>query len=479
MRFFTLTLVILGAVQLVPVSSMKNLEQRLVEAARKSNSEAVDRLIQKGADVNRDYNGMTPLQSAVRGGHLAVVSTLVEHGAGVNFDVLSEACQQGKVEIVKYFMDKGCNFDELGNRRRSFPIDAAIRTGKLDVVKFLIQNGATRGLRGGLLHASYYPEMTKLLLDNGADPNFVGDDTNTPLYLAAFFNRRDTARILLDYGATMRANVRGLTPFRVAMSTDRIDVLEAFVEAGYAINYEIASGIDPEVQCMLLRGGARNTPASTAAFEELMKPIKEIKSAVEAISGTSATKAFKEVYHNRHQNLIAFAFEARKGGVDLFDDVEFKSFCSTLWTEEEIAMVRSIISDLVYLGCNDINFFYSVARFLASEDNNTIRHAVTAFKYLAGSLPDMPQSQAKEETLATRGAILNEMMARASKIGLRPVVKALFGIYHEEWKVMRTMRLTGLPSAISDLVMNYDHGPFNPGFRAKALRKLMEAIRRH
>lgn len=95
MRFFTLTLVILGAVQLVPVSSMKNLEQRLVEAARKSNSEAVDRLIQKGADVNRDYNGMTPHQSAVRGGHLAVVSTLVEHGAGVNFDVLSEACQQG------------------------------------------------------------------------------------------------------------------------------------------------------------------------------------------------------------------------------------------------------------------------------------------------------------------------------------------------------------------------------------------------
>ena len=512
MRFFTLILVILEAVQLTPAFDMEEIDEQLAEsyriienlephlaeayrigeplvsAAFNGNAAVVDRLIREGADVKKEFAGITPLQAAVRGGDLSIISTLVQSGAKMNSRVLAEACRQGNVDIVKFFIDKGCDFDESYKPDYicdSFPINSAIRAGKLEVVEFLIQHGATSGIRDALNFIRVNPaEMVKLLLRHGADLNTVGTCPGNPLANAVHANNPEIARILIDHGAILRQDVYGRTPFREAMVVERLAVLEVFVESGYAINFAIPHSLDAKVDRMLLLGGAINTGYATAALDKLMKPINSIKSAVAALSTTSPVQAFHEVHrtrrkHDRLERLVAFAFEARKGGVDLFEDLQFRADFVNYWSEQKGRMIPSILSELVYLGCNDLNFFYSVSPFLASADDDMIRHAETAFKFLAGSLAvGKSQSQAKESTRAARGALLNNMIARASNIGLRPVVKALFSVYHEEWKIMMTMRFGGLPTELSHLVMSFDHGPFNPELGAKVIREFMKAIGR-
>ena len=189
------------------------------------------------------------------------------------------------------------------------------------------------------------------------------------------------------------------------------------------------------------------------------------------------------------EGLITLAFEARKVGVDLFSDHSPQG-----WDEEKIRMVSSIIGDLVYLGCTELNFFYTVAPFLASADEDMLKHAAAAFTFLATTRGDI---QENERFRATNGEILNEMIERSNHLGLRPVVKALFAIYHEEQQIMTSLRIwqfpqrqqttgpsqqssltiQGLPQAIIDLVMSHENGPFNPAFKAKAMQKLTQAIK--
>lgn len=309
----------------------------------------------------------------------------------------------------------------------------------------------------------------------------------TLLFDAVMDNVPALVRLLLDHGADLRPDSQGKSPLSFALQRSQPGIVDAFVEAGLVKDAEIPRSLHFGDQERLLLGGAKNTGNADAVLAVLMEPIAAIKSAVATLPDTDAVVAFSQIDTLVRtpgfkvytcERLIAFAFEARKNGIDLFGEIPIRDDCLDEWTEDRFRMVSSIIAELVYLECSDLNFFYTVSPFLVKADEDMLRHADTAFKYLAGSLAGMPQSNASEETRATRGAILNEMIQRSNHLGLRPVVKALFGIYHEEWQIMRSFRPVALPPALSDVVINYENGPFNPGFKAKAMRKLTQAIRK-
>ena len=118
----------------------------------------VDYLIKAGAGVNTPSKNslkVTPLQSAVAGGHLEVTRRLLEAGANPNvregsgYTPLHTAAHNGDIEIVRSLIFGGADSEamSLDNER---PIDMAIKSGHREIVA-LLKAGITRRFRGSRL----------------------------------------------------------------------------------------------------------------------------------------------------------------------------------------------------------------------------------------------------------------------------------------------------------------------------------------
>jgi ankyrin repeat protein len=120
--------------------------------------EAVKYLLKGGAEVNspsRNSLGVTPLQSAVAGGHLEITRLLLEAGASPNVreqsgnTPLHAAAQNGDVEIVRSLIFGGANLETI-NEKNEKPLDVALKSGHDEVVN-LLKAGITRRFRGSRL----------------------------------------------------------------------------------------------------------------------------------------------------------------------------------------------------------------------------------------------------------------------------------------------------------------------------------------
>src|SRR5262249_11459506 len=97
-----------------------DINEDLIEAARKSDVDKVKALLAKGADVNaRTRYGATALSFACDRGNLEVVKVLIEHGADVNVTdtfykatPLVWAVSRNHAEIVTLLLDKGARDQE-------------------------------------------------------------------------------------------------------------------------------------------------------------------------------------------------------------------------------------------------------------------------------------------------------------------------------------------------------------------------------
>ncbi len=87
----------------------------------------------------------------------------------------------------------------------------------------------TRGAGGqtALAFAAYqgFPEIAKLLLDRGADPDVRDDDGRTPLMQAASNGHAEVAELLLDRRARIDAqNGEGATALALAAHAENVTV---------------------------------------------------------------------------------------------------------------------------------------------------------------------------------------------------------------------------------------------------------------
>ena len=119
----------------------------LMNAIEQQNTEIVKCLIQSGCDVNANKSGTPPLIKAVSYGKTEIVKMLIDAKADVNISLnmyetpLINAARSGKIEIVKMLLD-----------------------AKADV-----NRSPLNGTKTPLIDSAAYPEITKLLLEKGAD----------------------------------------------------------------------------------------------------------------------------------------------------------------------------------------------------------------------------------------------------------------------------------------------------------------------
>jgi len=140
--------------------------------------------------------------------------------------------------VLNLLKTKGPNaMDPNGNT----PLIWAARNGKLNVVKFLIEQyqlplnvqnfNAETALSVAVVEGYY--EIAKFLIESGASINLGNCRSESPLHLAVVLGNLDVARLLVEEGAHVDAEDDcGDTPLHFAVREDRAEMVSFLISVG-------------------------------------------------------------------------------------------------------------------------------------------------------------------------------------------------------------------------------------------------------
>ena len=242
-----------------------------------------------GADINaRQLNGTTPLIEAASQDATEVVAFLLERGADPNVtqsrsdhpdasrsSALGHAMWGQDAVMIELLLKHGAKTDFTYGRDgwKNAPLNAAVFSGKIELVELLLKYDADVNLRlpdvaqTPLLMAIDYSsiEIIELLLDRGADLNIGGPSSPSRLPLTAAVRNRGlpTIKLLLNHGADV--NLSHALHTAVRWATD--DVVEYLVQVqGVKLDHIPPTGLRAP-----LKG---NAPLHLAAMKGRIKAAK-------------------------------------------------------------------------------------------------------------------------------------------------------------------------------------------------------------
>ncbi|XVF32447.1 hypothetical protein REPUB_Repub17cG0084000 [Reevesia pubescens] len=176
--------------------------------------------------------GLTPLHSAILGDQHFLAVYLLDNGANPNSADNSGntpfhfVAKIGSQKLLEYFISKGAEIDAKSDT--GTPLQLAASVSRKDIMKVLLDNHANPNVSS---HGLWSPmissigngsiECVNLLLQAGADPNFVSQG-DTPLVIAAATGETEIIKCLLNAGADPNVpNHVGHVPIEVAASLDK------------------------------------------------------------------------------------------------------------------------------------------------------------------------------------------------------------------------------------------------------------------
>lgn len=191
--------------------SAVEIQREFDSAARIGDLVALKQLLLQGAQINSPGGFRTALGFAAASGRLEVIQFLVENGARINQEdyfkksPLEWAAEAGQVEAVKLLVENGAQIERNGKRT---PLISAIKRGHGAVVEWLVKSGAVTCARVDAESQSPLAEaieskqlaIIKLLLVLGADPNAPDRNGRNSLCKAVSLENLEAAEILLRDG---------------------------------------------------------------------------------------------------------------------------------------------------------------------------------------------------------------------------------------------------------------------------------------
>jgi len=187
----------------------------LMLAAVNGHSLVVQALLDKGAKVDAKENlmGQTALIWAVKGGHAAIVKILLKAGANVNDrdkfggTALTRAASNGQAQILNTLLEAGADINAREYDGDTAVIEATAE-GHLEIIQALLKAGANvndKDLEGRtlLMIAAMIgaDKVVKALLDAGADINAQDNFGSTALNQATTLKHKNIVQLLKKKGA--------------------------------------------------------------------------------------------------------------------------------------------------------------------------------------------------------------------------------------------------------------------------------------
>jgi ankyrin repeat protein len=213
----------------------------LLLPAEKGNLEKVQRLVEKGADVNaRNLFKISPIFLAARKGRIEVVRFLLERGADSNaktsigYTPLMEASRNCHIEVVRELLEHGAEVNAKNRLGQTALTEAFI--GGLHPPR---QNVCTLTSMAKLVTARWsqsYRAVVDLLLSRGADVNASDCSGITPLILSVWTGDTSAVQALIGKGADIHVKTRyGQTAVNIAQTTGKTDIVKILSEAGASV----------------------------------------------------------------------------------------------------------------------------------------------------------------------------------------------------------------------------------------------------
>jgi len=167
-----------------------------------------------------------------------------------------EAVMKDYLATVKAMLMKNKGILDVRNIKEATPLHVAVKLGNMDIVKFLISEGADVNAlnykKRTPLHVAAthdQPEAAKYLVDHGADLNARSDILSVPLHDAVVTNNLRTVKILVEKGANLNAmSKKGMTPLTAALMRNHKEIADYLLSKGAQYDKNAA---DPKTKSLV------------------------------------------------------------------------------------------------------------------------------------------------------------------------------------------------------------------------------------
>lgn len=161
---------------------------------------------------------------------------------------LEYTINQNWLEGIQYLLSLDINVDFQYSDDELTPLGMAVNAGNIDIIKLLLEAGASpdgRGLCCPLLDAVESKNMSiiKLLIEAGANVNLQNESEDTPLLLSIKRGDLDIVKYLVKKGATINTECHygsgiGFTPLMAAAKFGNIEIVKFLVQSGASVNVQ-------------------------------------------------------------------------------------------------------------------------------------------------------------------------------------------------------------------------------------------------
>lgn len=203
-----------------------------------------------------DELGKTPLDIAAENGHASAVAHLLSVGASATEQTYRLAATETVRGLIKGAME---------SRRLELQLCEAVASGNLPEARKLLALGVSANAMSHDHQMSVLMQavavsrvwMVRVLLENGADPNYVNVQSKSVLHVAAAQSTPEIVSCLLAAGADpMMQGNNGATPLHDAVWQRRTDLVKALLPAYKSQNYNPDGGRNGTPLAMAVHNGS-------------------------------------------------------------------------------------------------------------------------------------------------------------------------------------------------------------------------------
>src|SRR6266705_3239917 len=167
---------------------------------------------------------------------------------------IHEAAELGNLERVKGYLSQDPKQIDLVDAKGRTVLACADRSGKQEVVEFLLAKGATEDIYAAAI-VGHVDKVAAFLKQDKKLLNAMESGGRAALHWAATFNKRDAVELLLANKANMNIKVAkyGWTPLRLAVIHGHMAAAEALLNGGADPNVKDGENI-PLLHQAVIRG---------------------------------------------------------------------------------------------------------------------------------------------------------------------------------------------------------------------------------